>query len=139
MPGTQQGALRRERSDHRRRPRLTDCAIGFCSWLEMWQANECGERRMLVTDLRVLAKMFGLAHEKVLRAYDDLNCSDEIKRLSFEPRDCIEERGKAQLSMPYPCSHYASFAPIARVPLPPQLRIYLDARHSARSHRQRRL
>jgi Rha family phage regulatory protein len=53
----------------------------------------------LVTDSRVLAKTFGKHHKNVLRAYDNLDCSDEFSRLNFEPREYIDERGKAQRSV----------------------------------------
>lgn len=45
---------------------------------------------------RVLAKTFDRAHKTVLRAYDNLGCSDEFQRLNFEPSEYVNEQGKPQ-------------------------------------------
>ena len=39
----------------------------------------------LTTDSRRVAKHFKRLHKNILRAYDDLDCSDEFRRLNFEP------------------------------------------------------
>lgn len=39
----------------------------------------------LTTDTRRVARHFHKQHKNVLRAYDNLDCSDEFRRLNFEP------------------------------------------------------
>ncbi|PRP68698.1 hypothetical protein BUE93_20750 [Chromobacterium amazonense] len=48
----------------------------------------------IVTDSRRVAKAFKKQHKNVLRAYDAMECSEEFRRLNFEPRDYYDERGK---------------------------------------------
>jgi Rha family phage regulatory protein len=48
----------------------------------------------LVTDLCVPAATFGKRHGNVLRAYDNLDCSDEFNRLNFQPVEYADEKGE---------------------------------------------
>lgn len=50
----------------------------------------------LTTDSRIIAKAFNKAHKTVLRAYDNLQCSDEFKRHNYVPSEYADERGKIQ-------------------------------------------
>ncbi len=50
----------------------------------------------LVTDSRRVAKHFKKAHKSVLRACDNLECSEEFWWRNFAPRDFIDSRGKQQ-------------------------------------------
>lgn len=50
----------------------------------------------LWTTSREVATRFGKTHKNVLRAIENLECSAEFSRLNFEPRDYVDERGKAQ-------------------------------------------
>jgi Rha family phage regulatory protein len=47
----------------------------------------------------VLARTFRKRHTNVLRAYDNLKCSDEFRRLNFEASEYINEQGKTQRSV----------------------------------------
>ncbi|MDN4061127.1 Rha family transcriptional regulator [Massilia sp. YIM B02769] len=53
----------------------------------------------IVTDSQTLAKTFGKRHKNVLRAFDGLQCSDEFRRLNFEPSEFLDARGKLQRSI----------------------------------------
>jgi Rha family phage regulatory protein len=50
----------------------------------------------LSTDSRRVAKHFKKAHKGVLRACDNLKCSEEFRQRNFAPRDFIDSRGKQQ-------------------------------------------
>jgi Rha family phage regulatory protein len=50
----------------------------------------------LTTDSRRVAKHFKKAHKSVLRAIDNLECSNEFSQRNFAPRDFIDSRGKQQ-------------------------------------------
>lgn len=52
-----------------------------------------------VTDSRVLATTFNKRHGDVLRAYDNMQCSDEFRRRNFASSDYINEQGKTQRSV----------------------------------------
>ncbi len=52
-----------------------------------------GEPR--TNSLRV-AERFGKLHKNVLQAIDKLECSAAFRRLNFQPRDYVDERGKKQ-------------------------------------------
>ena len=47
------------------------------------------------TSLKI-AEKFGKLHKNVLRDINKLECSEEFRRLNFEPRDYIDSRGKKQ-------------------------------------------
>lgn len=51
-----------------------------------------GEKPM--TDSLVMANTFRKRHTNVLRAYDNLKCSDEFGRLNYEPTEYVDEQGK---------------------------------------------
>lgn len=50
----------------------------------------------LTTDSRRVAKHFKKAHSSVLRAIDNLDCSQGFSQCNFAPRDFIDTRGKQQ-------------------------------------------
>ena len=50
----------------------------------------------IVTDSLTLARTFGKQHKTVLRAFDNLKCSDEFSRHNFAPSEFIDGRGKVQ-------------------------------------------
>lgn len=50
----------------------------------------------IVTDSQTLAKTFGKRHKNVLQAYDKLKCSDEFRRLNFQPTEFLDSQGKVQ-------------------------------------------
>lgn len=49
----------------------------------------------VTTSLKV-AEQFHKSHKNVLRGISNLSCSEEFRRLNFEPRDYIDARGKVQ-------------------------------------------
>ena len=49
---------------------------------------------VLTTDSRRVAKHFGKRHANVLRAYDQLTCSLEFRRLNFESGSFLDEQGQ---------------------------------------------
>jgi len=52
--------------------------------------------RHTITTSLMVAEVFGKRHDNVLRAIRKLECSDEFRLLTFEERDCIDNRGKSQ-------------------------------------------
>lgn len=54
------------------------------------------DRDRIVTDSQTLAKTFGKRHKNVLQAYDKLKCSDEFRRLNFQPTEFLDSQGKVQ-------------------------------------------
>lgn len=50
----------------------------------------------LTTDSRRVAKHFKKTHSSVLRAFDNLDCSDAFSQRNFAPRDFTDSRGKRQ-------------------------------------------
>ncbi|WP_267877814.1 Rha family transcriptional regulator [Massilia oculi] len=50
----------------------------------------------IVTDSQTLARAFGKQHKTVLRAFDNLKCSEEFSRHNFAPSEFIDARGKVQ-------------------------------------------
>lgn len=47
----------------------------------------------ITTTSRKIAELFGKQHKNVLRAIDNLGCSDEFSALNFEPVDFIDKNG----------------------------------------------
>lgn len=52
--------------------------------------------RSLWTTSHLVAEKFEKRHDNILRAVVNLDCSDEFRRLNFEERDLLDERGKLQ-------------------------------------------
>jgi Rha family phage regulatory protein len=50
----------------------------------------------LTTDTRRVAKHFKKAHKNVLRAFDNLDCSEEFNRLNFEPVEEVDSKGESR-------------------------------------------
>lgn len=50
----------------------------------------------LTTDSRRVAKHFKKSHSSVLRAFDNLDCSNDFSQCNFAPREFIDSRGKRQ-------------------------------------------
>lgn len=48
----------------------------------------------LTTDSRRVAKHFHKLHKNVLQAFDRLDCSDEFRRLNFQPVEEVDEKGE---------------------------------------------
>ncbi len=48
----------------------------------------------LVTDSRIVAKVFGKRHDRVLRAYDALQCSPSFSHLNFGEAAFVDAQGK---------------------------------------------
>lgn len=48
----------------------------------------------IVTDSETLARTFGKRHKNVLRAYDNLRCSEDFNRLNFEPVEFLDAKGE---------------------------------------------
>jgi len=46
------------------------------------------------TDSRIVAEKFGKRHKNVLRAIANMECSQEFRRLNFEPVDYIDDNGE---------------------------------------------
>lgn len=53
----------------------------------------------IVTDSQTLAKTFGKPHKSVLRAFDNLQCSEEFSRHNFVPSEFLDARGKLHRSV----------------------------------------
>lgn len=53
----------------------------------------------LTTDSRMVARDLKKNHKNVLRAYDNLKCSDKFKRLNYEPVDFIDKNGDLRRSI----------------------------------------
>lgn len=47
----------------------------------------------LITTSLLVSKAFNKKHKNVLRAIDNLDCSEQFKRLNFEPSDFIDKNG----------------------------------------------
>lgn len=56
----------------------------------------CVSGDQITTDSKTLAKKFGKQHSVVLRAYDNLLCSDKFSQCNFAPSEFIDKRGKSQ-------------------------------------------
>ena len=50
----------------------------------------------LVTDSRIVAKVFGRQHREVLRAFDNLACSKEFGLRNFAPSEFLNSQNKRQ-------------------------------------------
>lgn len=53
----------------------------------------------LVTDSRKVAKHFKKQHKDVLRAHDNLKCSDEFNQRNFAPIEYLDSRGRKMRSI----------------------------------------
>lgn len=50
----------------------------------------------LMTDSIKIAKKFGKRHDRVLRAYDNLGCSEEFNRTNFGEIEYVDTKGRSQ-------------------------------------------
>ena len=50
----------------------------------------------LVTSSRQVGSIFGVEHKNVLQTLQTFNCSDEFRRLNFQPSDYLNSQGKFQ-------------------------------------------
>lgn len=53
-------------------------------------------RTTLTSDSRRVAKHFGKRHDNVLRAFDQLDCSDDYRHLNYELVDFIDKNGETR-------------------------------------------
>lgn len=54
---------------------------------------------LMVTDSRMVARKFGKSHSVVLRAFDNLRCSDNFRRCNFASSNYLNAQGKTQRSV----------------------------------------
>lgn len=52
------------------------------------------DRDRIVTDSQTLARTFGKQHRTVLRAFDNLKCSDDFRLHNFVQTDFLDSQGK---------------------------------------------
>lgn len=57
------------------------------------------DHERIVTDSRTLAKTFGKGHREVLRAFDNLQCSEKFNRCNFAPIEYTDGKGRHQRSI----------------------------------------
>lgn len=58
--------------------------------------GELAGRQHTLTTSRIVARCFGKQHKNVLQAVDRLDCSDEFRRLNFQPSEYRNTQGKTQ-------------------------------------------
>lgn len=52
------------------------------------------DRERIVTDSQTLSRTFGKQHTHVLRAYDNLKCSEDFRRSNFGSAEYLDAQGK---------------------------------------------
>lgn len=64
--------------------------------IELFRQLVTAQGEQVTTTSRKIAELFGKQHRNVLRAIDNLGCSDEFRALNFEPVDFIDKNGDSR-------------------------------------------
>lgn len=64
--------------------------------IELFRQLVTAQNEQITTTSRKIAELFGKQHRNVLRAIDNLGCSDAFRALNFEPVDFIDKNGDSR-------------------------------------------